>query len=216
MLFRSSLYTWTSVIGVVLAGIAVGNWTGGRLADRFRPAGTLSALFLLSSLCCLAVPGLNRVVGDWSFLWKQEWAARIAAHVFLVFFLPAAVLGCIGPVAAKMALDLGRQTGRTVGNVYAWGALGSIVGTFLTGFFLIAKMGTRGVLVSVALFMLLISALFAARLLLLVLWSAVTLAVTWAMIGAWPRGNQIATKAGFLREKFSNVIYVNEIGRAHV
>ena len=29
-----SLYTWTSVIGVVLAGIAIGNYLGGKLADR--------------------------------------------------------------------------------------------------------------------------------------------------------------------------------------
>jgi len=30
----SSLYTWTSVIGVVLAGMALGNYVGGRLAGR--------------------------------------------------------------------------------------------------------------------------------------------------------------------------------------
>lgn len=29
-----SLYTWTSIIGVVLAGISLGNYIGGRLADR--------------------------------------------------------------------------------------------------------------------------------------------------------------------------------------
>ena len=29
-----SLYTWTSIIGVVLAGISVGNYLGGRLAGR--------------------------------------------------------------------------------------------------------------------------------------------------------------------------------------
>ena len=33
--------------------------------------------------------------------------------------------------------------GLTVGNVYAWGALGSIIGTFLTGFWLIDQFGTR-------------------------------------------------------------------------
>ena len=33
-----SLYTWTSVIGVVLAGVSLGNYLGGRLADRWpRP-----------------------------------------------------------------------------------------------------------------------------------------------------------------------------------
>ena len=30
-----SLYTWTSVIGVVLAGISLGNYLGGVLADRW-------------------------------------------------------------------------------------------------------------------------------------------------------------------------------------
>ena len=30
----ASLYTWTSVIGVVLAGIAIGNYAGGLIADR--------------------------------------------------------------------------------------------------------------------------------------------------------------------------------------
>ena len=36
----SSLYTWTSVIGVVLAGITVGNFVGGWMADRFVVAGS--------------------------------------------------------------------------------------------------------------------------------------------------------------------------------
>ena len=35
----SSLYTWTSAIGVVLAGISLGNYVGGRLADRFIRGG---------------------------------------------------------------------------------------------------------------------------------------------------------------------------------
>ena len=30
-----SLYTWTSIIGVVLAGISIGNYVGGLTADRF-------------------------------------------------------------------------------------------------------------------------------------------------------------------------------------
>ena len=44
----SSLYTWTSVIGIVLAGIAAGNYLGGRLADRYRSRETLASLFLIT------------------------------------------------------------------------------------------------------------------------------------------------------------------------
>src|SRR3989339_2021969 len=37
----SSIYTWTSVIGVILAGISIGNYLGGWLADQRRPASLL-------------------------------------------------------------------------------------------------------------------------------------------------------------------------------
>jgi len=206
----SSIYTWTSVIGVVLAGIAAGNWVGGRLADRFRPRNVLGVLFAVGSIACLAVPGFNKLVGNWAFLWKQEWPVRIASHVFLVFFLPSAVLGCIGPLAAKMALDLGRQVGRTVGNVYAWGAVGSIVGTFLTGFYLIARMGTTAVLVSAASFMAIVALLFGARTLFPYLWAGSSLAFLICTMGPWPWARTLGIRLGVVREGFANVIYVDE------
>ena len=169
----SSLYTWTSVIGIVLAGIAAGNYIGGRLADRYRALEALASLFLLSSAACLLIPLLNDRVADLAFLRSREWSLRIAMHVFLVFFLPAAFMGSISPVAAKMALGLSTQTGRTVGSVYSWGAVGGIVGTFLTGYFLIAEMGTVAVLLSVSGILLAMALLFGARSLLPFLWIGV-------------------------------------------
>ncbi len=206
----NSIYTWTSVIGVVLAGIAAGNWTGGRLADRYKPTNALGVLFALASFVCLAIPGLNTVVGDWSFLWKQDWAVRIAAHVFLVFFLPSTALGCIGPLAAKMALDLGRKVGRTVGNVYAWGALGSIVGTFLTGFILIARMGTIAVLLSVAGFLALLAVLYGARSLFPYVWAGIALCLIFATTGSWGPGRRLGIKIGFVPERSASILYVDE------
>src|SRR6266576_1103635 len=44
-----SLYTWTAVIGVVLAGISLGSWLGGKIADRRPGRSVLSLLFLLSA-----------------------------------------------------------------------------------------------------------------------------------------------------------------------
>lgn len=42
-----SLYTWTSIIGVVLAGISIGAYLGGNLADRFPSRKTLGWLLLV-------------------------------------------------------------------------------------------------------------------------------------------------------------------------
>jgi len=146
----SSLYTWTSVIGVVLAGMALGNYVGGRLADRYPPRSTLALLFIVASAAAASITVLEGLVGDWRALWFLSWPTRVAAHVALSFFVPAAVLGMISPVVAKMALDLGRQTGRTVGSVYAWGVIGSLIGTFATGFYLIPIFRTMVVIWSVA------------------------------------------------------------------
>ena len=63
----SSLYSWTSVIGTVLAGIALGNFAGGWLADRFNPLRTLMFLFFLASGACLLIPLLNRIIGEGLF-----------------------------------------------------------------------------------------------------------------------------------------------------
>jgi predicted membrane-bound spermidine synthase len=41
-----SLYTWTSIIGVVLAGISLGAYAGGWLADRRPVPSTLGWLLL--------------------------------------------------------------------------------------------------------------------------------------------------------------------------
>lgn len=120
----SSLYTWTSVIGIVLAGIAAGNYAGGRIADRYEPKAALSSLFLMASATCLLIPLLNDRLGAAPLLREMDWAARIACHVFAVFFLPSCLLGTISPVAAKMAIEMSRRLGRAVGNVYSWGAVG--------------------------------------------------------------------------------------------
>jgi len=142
----SSLYTWTAVIGVVLAGITIGNYLGGRIADRFNARKALAVLFALSSAACVITVILNNLIGDWLWLWRFSWPARTFSHVSIVFLLPSVLLGTISPVVAKMALDRGLATGRTVGDIYAWGAAGSIAGTFAAGYFLIAAMGTVAII----------------------------------------------------------------------
>ena len=205
----SSLYTWTSVIGIVLAGIAAGNYIGGRLADRYRPWDALASLFLVASATCLIIPLVNSRAGAWMVLRDQEWAFRIALHVFVVFFLPASLLGTISPVAAKMALELGRQTGRTVGSVYSWGAVGSIVGTFLTGYFLIAHMGTVAVLLSVAAVLLAMALFFGSQTFLPYFWTGVVGASFVAMLGPWGWAVTIGERLG-LRAYQSELIHFHD------
>ena len=150
----NSLYTWTSIIGVVLAGISAGNYIGGRMADRWRPERILGWLFLAASVACLGSLFLNQVVagaaGGPNPAWQMTYPTRVLASTLIVFLLPALLLGTVSPVTAKMAIARGKALGASVGSIYAWGAVGSIVGTFATGFWLIAALGARGVVIAVA------------------------------------------------------------------
>ncbi len=206
----SSLYTWTSVIGIVLAGIAAGNYVGGRLADRFPPRETLGAIFLVASANCLVIPLINGRIGGMEALRELDWPVRIALHVFLVFFAPSCLLGMISPVAAKMAIVLGQQLGRTIGNVYSWGTIGSIIGTFLTGYVLIAWMGSTAVLLSVAAVLLAMALLYGGTGLLPYLWSGVLGATIVAAWGPVPWAGVIGERLGLREPRMEAVLFQDE------
>ena len=171
----SSLYTWTAVIGIVLAGISLGNYVGGRIADKFCSRKALAVLFGISSAACVLTVILNNLVGEWSLLWRFSWPMRVFTHVFLVFMLPSTLLGTISPVVAKIALDRGLPTGRTVGAIYAWGAVGSIAGTFAAGYWMIEAMGTIAIVWTVAGILLLMAVLYCVRLRPFCIWAVVFL-----------------------------------------
>jgi predicted MFS family arabinose efflux permease len=139
-----SLYTWTSIIGVVLAGMSLGNYVGGRLADRRASPRLLGLIFSLGGLTSLATLVTSRLDIVAALHWPL--ILEIVLLITILFFLPAAILGTVSPIVAKLALrDLAR-TGSTVGKIYAAGTVGSIVGTLVTGFVLTALFGTHRII----------------------------------------------------------------------
>ena len=146
-----SLYTWTAVIGVILAGITLGNYAGGKLADIYPARSLLTSLFLLSSVASLSVLLLVDWMGTWERPGYLSWPLWNLWAVTITFLGPAVILGTISPAAARLALTSGRQIGATLGSVYAAGAAGSILGTFLTGYVLIERFGTKAIVIGIAL-----------------------------------------------------------------
>lgn len=141
-----SLYTWTSIIGVVLAGISIGAYAGGLIADRYPRASTLGWLLFLAGLGAFAISPLTTLAGGAEF--QTALMVRILLITAIIFFLPSCLLGMISPVVVKLTLKNLKKTGNVVGKIYAFSTLGSILGTFATGFFLISWMGTRSILLT--------------------------------------------------------------------
>ena len=206
----SSLYTWTSVIGIVLAGITLGNYLGGRIADRYNARKTLAVLFTIASVMCVLTVIANNLVGDWKLLWQLSWPVRIFAHISLVFLLPATMLGTISPVVAKMALDLGQATGRTVGDIYAWGAAGSIAGTFTAGYYLIAAMGTIAIVWTIAAVLLLIGIAYWARHWIFYAWMLLLAAGFMMATTSWSWAQETGEALALREKPDPNIIYEDE------
>jgi spermidine synthase len=153
-----SLYTWTSIIGVCLAGISAGNFLGGMLADRFGSRRTLGIILLgggLFSLIILPLAAMNMT--DWlpkqsiAGMPQADWLIlRIVVLTSSLFLPPTLILGMVSPIVIKLALTDLRQTGSIAGKIYAFSTVGSIVGTFLTGFYLVSLFGTRTIVLGVS------------------------------------------------------------------
>lgn len=141
-----TLETFTGIIGVVLAGIAVGTWLGGRVADRYDPHRLLPATLTLGGgLAILSVP-LIRSLGEGV---GGSGPLEIVVLATVGFFLPSAVLSAASPLVVKIQLTDLALTGHVVGRLSAIGTAGSLVGVFATGFVLIAAFPTTPVIVAV-------------------------------------------------------------------
>lgn len=134
-----SLEVFTGIIGVILAGISLGSWLGGRAADRTDPRRLPGPLLVAGGLTALASPLVIDLVGpDLS-----TDAVSVVVAATTAFFVPAAVLSAVPPVVVKIQLASLDTTGTVVGTYSAIGTAGAILGTFATGFVLIAAFPTR-------------------------------------------------------------------------
>ncbi len=148
-----SLYTWTSIIAVVLAGLSLGNWIGGHLAQRD------SASCLRSLIWSFGFAGVTSLTSLLLIRWLSGPIlgagfgplASITILAAALFFLPVVFAGIVAPILTRLALDLAPEShGRVLGQMYALGALGSIAGTLASGFFFISWIGSSYTVISVA------------------------------------------------------------------
>ncbi len=138
-----TLQSFTGIIGTILAGIAVGAWLGGRLADRHDPRRLLGPTLVAGGiLALLSIPVID-------YLGASMRGATAGVVVFLTaaaFLLPSAVLSAVSPIVVKLQLSDLDDTGRIVGMLSAIGTVGALVGTFVTGFVLVAAWPTRPII----------------------------------------------------------------------
>ncbi|HKW36213.1 MAG TPA: fused MFS/spermidine synthase [Burkholderiales bacterium] len=144
--FGNSIFTVSSVIGIILAALGLGYYLGGTLADRKPSAGWFFSLIVVAGFSVLLLQFLNAVVLP-GIGYRLSLVDGPLIVSLLMFFLPAMFLAMLSPFAIALlhAGETGKGAGRASGLVFFWSTLGSIAGSLATGFVLIPHWGIGGI-----------------------------------------------------------------------
>lgn len=148
--FGNSLFVWGALIGVVLAGLSIGYWAGGALADRVPAPYLLVGVMALGGLLVLAVPFADEPVLEFVVEWDPGPRMNPLVAAIVLFGLPSVVFAGVTPIAVRLLARSVASVGRTAGRLFAISTAGSIAGTFATAFFLIPEFGTNQLLAMAA------------------------------------------------------------------
>lgn len=153
----TSAVVWTSLIGVVLACLALGAWIGGRTADRKVSAQGLAKILLGAALGCAFTALGHQFMGQQITSWIGNLYAAAVLGAIGVFALPAFFFGMVTPYVIRLRIASVDTAGSTVGRLYALSTTGSILGTFLGGFILVSFFSSSTILWFLSLAMVILS-----------------------------------------------------------
>src|SRR5574339_1066881 len=88
-----SLYTWTSIIGIVLAGLSAGNFFGGVVADRYASRRTLGLIFIAGGVASLGILVITHAIVGTTF--GLSFLSLNIVNVAAIYFLTSFVLSMV-------------------------------------------------------------------------------------------------------------------------
>jgi len=156
----TSVFVWTSLIGIIMGSLSLGYWAGGRLSVKKAEYNWLAVILSMAAIFVISTAVANSYILERLAKYLPGLRLRsVGASVLL--FAPASVfLGMILPYAIRVLIDDIRKSGSIVGNLYALSTAGSIAGTFAAGFFLIPAIGFLNVIFSLTIILLVFALLF--------------------------------------------------------
>lgn len=172
-----SIFTWTGIIAVILIGVSMGNMLGGTYADRMDGKQNIGSLFVWTAWSVVFALIASTVLGPVLAELTLPLLVRILLLTALAFLPPAVLFGMISPLLVVAATDAKHRLGEVAGTLSAWNTVGGLFGSVGTGFLFIAWIGTRWVLLGVAISLLLVAYLLRATFTRSMLWKQGTAAI---------------------------------------
>jgi spermidine synthase len=144
--YGTSTFVWSMVIGAVLGSMTLGNLLGGRLSRGASPRRALLLGLVVAALALALLPLAARPLMGETLAWfsggRYGALAASALGVSALFGAPMVALGTSGPLILHLSVDEAARAGTIGSRLYALGAAGSLLGTYLSGLLLIPWLGS--------------------------------------------------------------------------
>ena len=140
--FGNTIYTFSSVLSVILAALSVGYWHGGKMADKNHSIHAFFQIVAKAGWAVIIMQFLSTLVLVFFSATFSIVSGPIIASLIL-FFYPSYLFGLLSPYVIKLRSDTypERGIGTISGEVFFASTIGSIVGSLLSGFVLVPIVG---------------------------------------------------------------------------
>jgi len=137
--YGTSLYVWSSVLGVTLGALALGYFFGGQISRKYPAERSLFIVLLLGGFFTVIAP----LIAPKILVITDSLGVKMGSlvSVLLYLFAPIVCLGSVSPIIIQLINENQEEAGKSAGTVYAISTVGGILATFLAGFYLIPTIG---------------------------------------------------------------------------
>lgn len=155
----STTYSFTAILVTFLVGIAVGSWLISLWVDRIKHLvfwfGIIEMLIALAAI--LSIPLIKNLALTQKWMLAlfsiENWnhvVIMLFISTFMILIVPTLLMGAAFPIVNRIYVKSVARMGQGVGKVYMSNTIGSIVGSFLSGFVLLPLLGIKGCIVFLA------------------------------------------------------------------
>jgi spermidine synthase len=131
------------IVSAFMAGLGIGYLVGGYLSDRLKP-GKHILYFFAAELGIGVFALFSKILFyDWMFVANSSFqlgSIYLYVTLFLLLLIPTFLMGVSLPLLSKAFKNIGNQ-GNFISLLYFTNTLGAAIGTMVTSFYLIPKMG---------------------------------------------------------------------------
>ena len=150
-IFGNSTYAVATVLAAFMAGLALGSYIFGVLADRGKNDFLLYGILeigvglygILIPFLLLLAPKLYIPIYPLNASYPLLFQISLFLLAFLFLVLPTVLMGATLPLLSRFFVRTFSHMGRRVGDLYATNTLGAVLGTAGAGYYLIPTLGMQ-------------------------------------------------------------------------